>query len=353
MKMNEAIRYFRLQNHLTQEQVASRLGVTAPAVNKWEKGTSCPDITLLPALARLLGTDCNTLLCFQEDLSSNEIAVMLNEMQVCLQEKGLQEGYEHIMQKLREYPSCEALAYYAALLLEGALMYETEEQQENLLFYRKEIERLCEFAAKSKKPDIKDQALASLIAKKTQAHDWEQAENLLEEMTQPPKSFGANKKQLQAKLYMEKKEYAKAAKLLEEELAAQAVYIDSILLTLMKIALQEKHLEDAKEIAVIHDQTQQLLNFGAFQANFAKLWLACEQKDAAACCNLLSEILQSFDQASNPKQKALYRHLKTKEPSQDLGTQMKKMLLHALTCDPEMKFLCELPEVQAMIEKNG
>ena len=51
MKMNEAIRYFRLQNHLTQEQVASRLGVTAPAVNKWEKGTSCPDITLLPAPA--------------------------------------------------------------------------------------------------------------------------------------------------------------------------------------------------------------------------------------------------------------------------------------------------------------
>ena len=40
MKMNEAIRYFRLQNHLTQEQVASRLGVTAPAVNKWEKGVS-------------------------------------------------------------------------------------------------------------------------------------------------------------------------------------------------------------------------------------------------------------------------------------------------------------------------
>ena len=40
MKMNEAIRYFRLQNHLTQEQVGSRLGVTAPAVNKWEKGDS-------------------------------------------------------------------------------------------------------------------------------------------------------------------------------------------------------------------------------------------------------------------------------------------------------------------------
>lgn len=74
MKMNEAIRYFRLQKNFTQEQVANRLGVTAPAVNKWEKGTSCPDITLLPALARLLGTDCNTLLCFKDELSNSEIA---------------------------------------------------------------------------------------------------------------------------------------------------------------------------------------------------------------------------------------------------------------------------------------
>ena len=32
-------------------------------------GTSYPDITLLPALARLLDTDLNTLLSFQEDLS--------------------------------------------------------------------------------------------------------------------------------------------------------------------------------------------------------------------------------------------------------------------------------------------
>ena len=88
MKMNEAIRYFRLQKNFTQEQVANRLGITAPAVNKWEKGTSCPDITLLPALARLLGTDCNTLLCFKDELSNSEIAVLLNKMQACLQEKG-------------------------------------------------------------------------------------------------------------------------------------------------------------------------------------------------------------------------------------------------------------------------
>lgn len=40
MKINEIIRQRRIERNLTQEQVANYLGVTAPAVNKWEKGVS-------------------------------------------------------------------------------------------------------------------------------------------------------------------------------------------------------------------------------------------------------------------------------------------------------------------------
>ena len=40
MKINEIIRERRLSKQLTQEQMANYLGVTAPAVNKWEKGGS-------------------------------------------------------------------------------------------------------------------------------------------------------------------------------------------------------------------------------------------------------------------------------------------------------------------------
>lgn len=40
MKIHEIIRERRLAKNLTQEQVANYLGVTAPAVNKWEKGVS-------------------------------------------------------------------------------------------------------------------------------------------------------------------------------------------------------------------------------------------------------------------------------------------------------------------------
>lgn len=40
MTVGEVIREKRKELGLTQEQVARRLGVSAPAVNKWEKGIS-------------------------------------------------------------------------------------------------------------------------------------------------------------------------------------------------------------------------------------------------------------------------------------------------------------------------
>ena len=92
MRINEIIKERRLAKGFTQEQIANYLGVTAPAVNKWEKGTSCPDIVLLPALARLLDTDLNTLLSFQDDLSEKEVALFLNEVSEAAKKDGFEAG---------------------------------------------------------------------------------------------------------------------------------------------------------------------------------------------------------------------------------------------------------------------
>ena len=94
MKINETIRQRRIERNLTQEQVANYLGVTAPAVNKWEKGTSYPDITTLPALARILETDLNTLLSFKEELTEQEIAIFLNTLSELLEKEGFLKVYE-------------------------------------------------------------------------------------------------------------------------------------------------------------------------------------------------------------------------------------------------------------------
>lgn len=50
----------------TQEELAEKLGVSSQAVSKWENDVSCPDISLLPALARQLGLSLDELLTGKE-----------------------------------------------------------------------------------------------------------------------------------------------------------------------------------------------------------------------------------------------------------------------------------------------
>ena len=65
MQIGEKIKNYRKTAGLTQEQVADYLDVSTPAVNKWEKGNTYPDISLLPAIARLLKIDMNELFSFR------------------------------------------------------------------------------------------------------------------------------------------------------------------------------------------------------------------------------------------------------------------------------------------------
>ena len=53
MKINEIIREKRKALSLTQEQIADFLGVSTPAVSKWEKGTGFPDIKMIEPLAEV------------------------------------------------------------------------------------------------------------------------------------------------------------------------------------------------------------------------------------------------------------------------------------------------------------
>lgn len=53
--------------NLTQEDLASKLGVSAQAVSKWENDVSCPDIQLLPALAQEFGCTVDELLTGKTD----------------------------------------------------------------------------------------------------------------------------------------------------------------------------------------------------------------------------------------------------------------------------------------------
>ncbi len=47
---------------LTQEELATKLGVSPQAVSKWENNLSCPDISLLPDISKLFNISVDELL---------------------------------------------------------------------------------------------------------------------------------------------------------------------------------------------------------------------------------------------------------------------------------------------------
>ena len=54
MTMGEKIQQLRRAAGLSQEQLATQLGVSHQSVSKWETGATMPDILLLPVLAAWL-----------------------------------------------------------------------------------------------------------------------------------------------------------------------------------------------------------------------------------------------------------------------------------------------------------
>ena len=64
--MNETVggRIARLRKakNMTQEALAEQMGVSGQAVSKWENDQSCPDISILSRLARVLGVTTDELL---------------------------------------------------------------------------------------------------------------------------------------------------------------------------------------------------------------------------------------------------------------------------------------------------
>ena len=61
LAIGENIRNFRKKNDLTQEELASRLGVTYQSISRWENGTTYPDLELIPAIAEVLAVTVDEL----------------------------------------------------------------------------------------------------------------------------------------------------------------------------------------------------------------------------------------------------------------------------------------------------
>ncbi len=114
-------------------------------MNKWEKGISYPDITLLPPLARIIQT------------------------------QGFMAAYETAMEKIKEYPDCHALILTAATMLDGAAMLDPDSPKTRRP-YEKDIEALYVRALESTDPSVQNRARSMLIQKFMQRQEYDRGQ---------------------------------------------------------------------------------------------------------------------------------------------------------------------------------
>lgn len=347
MKMNEIIRTRRLEKGLTQEQMANYLGVSAPAVNKWEKGTTYPDIVLLPALARLLDTDLNTLLSFQEDLSEKEVALFLNYLSELSEKESVERTFDAALDKIKQFPTCYSLILNVAALLEGILVMKGNAKKKGE--YEQTIEDLYRRALESPDIAIQNQAKAMLISKYKSRKEYDLAQEMLD--TLPNKDF-FDKKQLQISLWTESGKLDAAVKLAEEQLLMLTNDMHFLLMSLMEIAIKEERNEDAEYIAEVYKKAANLFGLWEYTSYVAHFQLYSATKQRMKAAKLLIPMLKSLTKKWELNQSPLYRHIQSKEVDQTYGPTLQKAIVQSICEDEDTEFLKDSPELQEWIKEN-
>lgn len=218
MKLHDVIRTRRQTLGLTQEELARRLGVSAPAVNKWERSIHYPDITLLPSLARVLGVDLNTLLSFQEDMTEEEIGLFLNRIYETAGAEGVAAAFALARDKLREFPNSDLLAYHAAGMLMGVLELQPEDDSPERRAQEAEVTALYERCIRSADGQIREWAAFTLASRCIKTGELDRAEELLGQLSDTHRG----KRELTARLRRKQGLHKESWILLEQELFDQA-----------------------------------------------------------------------------------------------------------------------------------
>lgn len=323
MHISEVIRNRRRGLGLTQEQVAQRLGVSAPAVNKWERGMSYPDITLVPALARLLETDANTLLSFEPELSQEVNLEIQREVDRLVREDGYEAGFAYAQERMRLYPASDELAIVLTQYLDGALtLFQVEEPDR----YRPTLDKAYERLSQSTLPEAREQACGMLIARAMQEERYEDAQRLLDTIHQPQ---------------IDK----------EERLIRMSADLMGTVNSIIEIALREDRVDDALACAHRAQTLFEVLNQPGWMGLVPSLTVAVATKDTNETFDLLEQIMSSLHGADAGALKSpLYRFTNFNDLTQ-LTSQMGTVMLAGVQADEEYAFLREAPGYEAFLNK--
>ncbi|MBT9776692.1 helix-turn-helix domain-containing protein [Clostridium sp. MCC353] len=302
MKIGEVIRKYRKEKQLTQEQMANCLGVTAPAVNKWENGNAYPDITLLAPIARLLGISTDLLLSYREELTDKEITGMA----ACLGEKLRKEAYGQAFswaeERILEYPNCDKLILTMAQILDS---YRYIVKAADAETYDGRIHGFYVRALNSKDQEIAQAAAAALFYFCLSKEEFDTAQEYLDQIQERT----VNPDRLQAVLYQRQGKTEEAYERYERLLFSSYGDINWALNGIHTLALEEHDVDKAEKMAEKQRQLAELLEMGKYMEVSPGLDLAVLKQDKEAAIQIMTDLVHNIKHVDGFRNSKLYEHM--------------------------------------------
>lgn len=305
MQINEVIRKYRKEKNLTQEEMANRLGVTAPAVNKWESGASMPDIALLAPIARLLGISLDELLAYKENLSDAEISNILNEIYAMFNTESIDTVYQRIVEIVREYPNAENLTLSLASLLQYRCMFMAEDKSK----YDEWIENCYENLLTSADEKIRRSAADVLYACYISKGKYDEAENCLKVYSED----SPEKKRKLATIYSGTGRYDEAFKAMEEALFLNYQTMSVLLHEIYLTAIKTKDHDKAQKFIEKEGALAELFEMGEYHKNAGRLELAVAMNDNEKALEYMEVLISNIDTLMDYMKSDLYEHIEFRE----------------------------------------
>lgn len=332
MSIGKIIRKYRKEKNMTQEEMALRLGVTAPAVNKWENENSFPDITLLAPIARLLGISLDTLLSFREGLTQEEINGVIYELDERLKTAPYEECFRWAREKLEQYPNCEGLMVSVAVVLEAQLMLQELSDREG---YEEYIASLYDRVLRSGDEALRIRAADSLFALYMRKKQYEKAETYLEYFS----SQNPDKKIKQARIYSETGRTQEAYKEYEELLFETYGRISMSLHGMYSLAVRDNDMERTHRLVEKQQKMAACFEMGRYHEVSDGLELATMEKDGDAVVRIMREMLDALTQIGGFRDSFLYEHMSFKELRAEFVAGIRENLLQCFRDEETFGFL--------------
>lgn len=348
MAMNNVIYEKRHALGLTQEQVAEYLGVSAPAVHKWEKGVTYPDVTLIPKLARLLRVDLNSLFCFQQTMTQQEIQQFQEETIRKIQAEGIQAGVAMAKQKIGDYPDCGELLQGMANLIQGTIIMSDLSKQDKEQ-YQPQITEWYERAMNSDDARVRQRAGFMAASQYLQCGDLDKAQQVLEQLPEPDL---LNKTVLQADIYERKGNYEEAIKLLEKQLLQLSQTVLGIFSRLVDLELERGEVAIAEQIACKAKEAAQAFDTWGYMSLIGLEAVAKQTKNVSKSMELLKQMLEDMKKPFCMDRSPLY-HCIYKKPEKEIQISEKLLppILKMLESDPAYDFLRGEKEFEQLLLK--